>query len=201
VVDERLGPLIRQVWEPADEESGAALELVRGVLVRWLDVTGKAPWLPSLWLRDIVQERGLLRERMLRHIPRDRIGVFRRSMAQAQAMGHINPQNVPDLLFISILAVVMVPQATARIWRRVNPDAAIDRSELERHVMALMMHGLAGARLLPAHVIAGIPNQDRGEAERSPERTRRTLFRPSQTVWTCGHWTVRFAAVKKRLQH
>jgi hypothetical protein len=51
----------------------------------------------------------------------------------------------PALLFISILALVMLPQATAQIWRKVNPDVIVDRAHLEKHVMALVMHGLAPA--------------------------------------------------------
>jgi len=42
-----------------------------------------------------------------------------------------------------MLALVMVPQATAKIWRRVNPDVAVDRVQPERHVIALMSSRIA----------------------------------------------------------
>jgi len=146
VVEERLAPLIRRIWEPADEEREAALELVRGIVLRWLDVTQRNSWLPSLWLREVIQEGGLLRERILSRLPRERNVAFRRNIARAQAQGEINPDISPDLLFISILALVMVPQATAKGWQRVNPDVAVDRAQLERHIEALLMHGLSGAK-------------------------------------------------------
>jgi len=116
---------------------------VRGLLTRMLDVTQKFPYVPALWLREIVQEGGALRERVLEHLPRERIAAFRRTVTRAQARRDIPRDISPDLLFISILALVMLPQATARIWREVNPSVTVDRAHLERHVTALVMHGLA----------------------------------------------------------
>jgi AcrR family transcriptional regulator len=142
VVHERLAPIIAWVWEPVGRESGA-LEAVRGLVARMLDATERFPYVPALWLREIVQEGGALRERVLEHLPRERIAAFRRSVTRAQARREIARDISPDLLFISILALVMLPQATARIWREVNPSVTVDRAHLERHVTALVMHGLA----------------------------------------------------------
>jgi len=144
VVEERLAPVIRGVWEPVRGETDA-LDAVRGLLTRMLDVTERHPYVPALWLREIVQEGGALRERILEHLPRERIAGFRRTVARAQAEGELGADISPDLLFISILALVMLPQATARIWHEVNPKASVDRAHLERHVMGLMMHGLGPA--------------------------------------------------------
>jgi len=142
VVAERLAPIIGGVWDPVGRESDA-LDAVRGLLTRMLDVTQKFPYVPALWLREIVQEGGALRERVLEHLPRERIAAFRRTVTRAQARRDIPRDISPDLLFISILALVMLPQATARIWREVNPSVTVDRAHLERHVTALVMHGLA----------------------------------------------------------
>ena len=144
VVEERMVPQIRRIWEPADTERDSAMELVRGLLARWLEVTAKAPWLPSLWLREIIQEGGMLRERVLDRIPRERNAAFRRNITRAQERGEINPDISPELLFISIIALVLLPQAVAKHWRRVNPEDMVERAVLERHVMTLMLHGLSG---------------------------------------------------------
>ena len=145
VVDERLAPIIAGVWEPVGREADA-LDAVRGLVTRMLDVTEKFPYVPALWLREIVQEGGALRERVLERVPRERIAAFRRAVTRAQSRKDIARDISPDLLFISILALVMLPQATARIWREVNPDVTVDRAHLERHVTALVMHGLAAPR-------------------------------------------------------
>jgi len=142
IVDERIAPLMRGVWTAEPEQDDVA-GLVRGLVLRMLDATERAPWLPSLWLREIVQEGGLLKERMLKRIPLEQAVAFRRNVARAQARGGLNPDVSPDLLFISMLALVMLPQAVAGTWQRVNPEVAVDRAGLERHVLGLVMAGLA----------------------------------------------------------
>jgi len=144
---ERLAPVVRRIWDQSDAERDDAVQAVRGLLVRMLDVTEELPWLPPLWLREIVQEGGLLRERLMAHLPRERIAAFRRSVADSQARGQIDVDIAADLLFNSLMALVMLPLATARTWRRVNPELVVGRPELERHVMALVMRGLGGTTL------------------------------------------------------
>jgi len=151
VVEERLAPLFHAIWDAADVVRSAPLELVRGMLARMFEVTGRNPWLPSLWLREIVNEGGLLRERALRHIPLGQVGGFGQNIARGRSEGEVNPDIEPLLLFNSILALVMLPQATAKIWRHINPTVTFDRATLQRHVTALLMHGIAA----PAAAAAG----------------------------------------------
>ncbi len=151
VVEEHIAPRFRAVWEAADVEHGEPLEVVQGIVHRMFDVTEQAPWLPSLWLREIVNEGGLLRERALRHIPVvKKLAPFGQNIARGQQRGEVNGAIEPLLLFNSILALVMLPQATAKIWRRVNPSLTLDRATLERHVIALLMHGIADGKAAAA---------------------------------------------------
>jgi AcrR family transcriptional regulator len=143
MVTERLAPEIRRVWEAVDPEHDDVLAMVSALVTRMLDVTGRMPWLPALWLREMALEGGALRERLFPHLPRERVLAFRRAVARAQSRSEVNAAVAPELLFISILALVMLPQATARIWHRVNPDITMDRAALERHVLALVTHGIA----------------------------------------------------------
>lgn len=143
IVEERVAPLIDHIWE-TDAEAHEALAAVRGLIARMFEVTGANPWLPSLWLREIIQEGGLLRERALSRIPMERNAAFRRAVVRAQREGSVNPDANADLLLFSILGLVMLPQASAKGYRRFRPDVAFDHATLERHVLALVMHGLTG---------------------------------------------------------
>jgi len=144
IVEERLAPLFLAIWDPVDAEHGEPIELVTGIVRRMFDVTANNPWLPSLWLREIVNEGGLLREQALRHIPVKRVGGFGRNIARGKSRGDVNSGIEPLLVFNSILALVMLPQATAKIWRLINPTLTLDRAMLEQHVTALLLHGIAG---------------------------------------------------------
>src|SRR5215831_2924681 len=46
VVEERLAPLFREVWDVVIEDA-APDELVRGLVHRLFEVTSRSPWLPS----------------------------------------------------------------------------------------------------------------------------------------------------------
>lgn len=69
IVEERLAPQIREIWEPADFARESVLEVIQGIARRVLSIIDHAPWLPPLWLREIIQEGGMLRERVMQRIP------------------------------------------------------------------------------------------------------------------------------------
>jgi hypothetical protein len=96
-------------------------------------------------MREIINEGGLLRERALRHVPLDRVGAFAMALARAQQRDEVNRDIEPSVLFLSVLALVMVPQATGRLWQRLNPQANVDLPALEKHVTALLLHGIAAS--------------------------------------------------------
>ena len=159
VVEERIARAFHVVWDAVDPADHAPLAQTEGIVRRMFDVTEKMPWLPSLWLREIVNDGGLLRERAFRHIPVKKVQGFGRSVARGKARGELNAQINPLLLFNSILALVMLPQATMKIWRRLHQPASFDRANLERHVIALLFHGLSGDLAPAASVVPAARTQ------------------------------------------
>ena len=144
VAQERIARALHAVWDPFDPKDNAALTQTLGIVRRMFDVTETMPWLPSLWLREIVAEGGLLRERALTHIPTNKVLAFGQTATRAKARGELNENIDPSRLFNSILALVMLPLATAPIWKRLKQPASFDRAVLEGHVTALLTHGLIG---------------------------------------------------------
>ena len=85
MVDERLAPAAEFVWRPAEEDTGSdPFALAHEFVARLFDVTDRMPWLPPLWLREIVNEGGLLRERMIKRIPFDNIKRFGNRVTHAR---------------------------------------------------------------------------------------------------------------------
>lgn len=143
VVEERLVPAADFVWQSATEDATSdPFALVQEFVARLFDVTERMPWLPPLWMREIVNEGGLLRERMLQRIPFDNIKRFSTRVAQAQQAGTVNAELEALLLFNSILALVMLPLATAKIWQSARGLPVIGRDALRRHVSALLTGGM-----------------------------------------------------------
>ncbi|GGP28293.1 TetR/AcrR family transcriptional regulator [Silvimonas amylolytica] len=142
VVEERVWPFVELVWTPPPADADAigvmtamAERIIRGAEIR--------PWLPLLWVREVLSEGGMLRERMMQRLPFDRVMQLSTLMADGQQRGHINPDLEPRLLFITVLAMSMMPLATASIWRARPGMQDIDNTVLVRHVTALLRHGMA----------------------------------------------------------
>lgn len=158
VVDERIAPAIAYVWGGEASEVGEISgisgggerpahpqALVQALVERLFDVTAQLPWLPPLWLREIVNEGGLLRERMLKRLPIEQLQRFTAQIGAAQQAGAVNPGLEAPLLFMSILALVMLPLATSKLWQSTRGLPKVEREALRRHVTAL----LAGAMRMP----------------------------------------------------
>jgi AcrR family transcriptional regulator len=150
VVEERIARSIAFVWESVDSARGDLAQdphaLVEELVARLFDVTARMPWLPPLWLREIVNEGGLLRERMLKRLPTEQLQRFAARVNEAQRDGSVNAELEAPLLFISILALVMLPLATSKLWQSVRGFPKIEREALHRHVSALLSAALRPAR-------------------------------------------------------
>jgi len=67
------------------------------------------PWIPQLWSREIVNEGGMLREKMIRHIPIDKLKQFEDCISGSAKAGHRESDIDPRWLFISIIGLTMLP--------------------------------------------------------------------------------------------
>jgi AcrR family transcriptional regulator len=141
VVAERLAPLIAGVWGPV-EEGAAPAEILRGVVERMLAGIGKMPWVPSTWMREVLNEEGLLRDRVVRYLPFEKIGWLRQSLAKAQAAGAANAEIDPGLIVFSVIGLVMMHASTIKLWARIFGRKTPDHAVLGRHITGLLIRGL-----------------------------------------------------------
>ncbi len=141
VVLERLAPLIGGVWGPVTEGEAPA-EILLGVVERMLAGIEKMPWVPSTWMREVLNEGGLLRSRVLRHLPFEKIGILSRSVAKAQAAGAVNAEIDAGLIVFSVIGLVMMHMATIKFWAEIFGRKTLGRDALSRHITALLLHGL-----------------------------------------------------------
>ena len=52
------------------------------------------PWVPSVWMREVLNQDGLLRDRVLRHLPFDKVRLLGQAVAQGQARGTVTPTSI-----------------------------------------------------------------------------------------------------------
>ena len=121
------GRLARQLGFQELNASAHRGILIHHVFHRFAGVDNRAviatamahPWLPQLWVREVLHEGGGLRRLMF-----DRIGpLLPRAMAQRfaqlQSQGRLNPRLDPRLLVPSLIGQTMFMTASAPIWRGV----------------------------------------------------------------------------------
>jgi len=141
VVEEKIAPLIASVWSPV-QPGTAAEALIRGVVERLVAGIERMPWIPSTWMREVLNEGGLLRSRVLHKLPFDKVRLLSGAVSQAQAKGASQDGLDPVLMVFSMLGLVMLHMATAPFFAEVFHRREPNPKAIGRHITALLLHGL-----------------------------------------------------------
>ena len=144
VIDERLLPALAPMRERLAQQAGGEPAALVELFVRGIsDVVARHPWLPPLWVREVLCEGGELREvlfhqRLLPNLPQ----LLAQRFAAAQDAGALNPGLDPRLLVVSLVGLTLFPAAGAPIWRRAFAADDLDAQALVNHTLALLQGGL-----------------------------------------------------------
>lgn len=146
LVDERLMPALEVVRAPLAEAGEDSAALVTGFVDGVVRMTALHPWLPPLWVREILCEGGALRDVLFERIGPAVAQAIAGRFAVAQARGDLNQDLDPRLLVVSLVGLTLFPIAGAPIWRRLFADgpaaAPFDLDTLRRHALALLDGGI-----------------------------------------------------------
>lgn len=142
VIEERLMPVMQGLRGPLLQAGDDPRALIRGFVRAVLTTALAHPWLPQLWVREVLHEGGGLRQLMQQRIgPMLPLALAER-FAQMQAQGRLNPRLDPRLLVASLIGQTMFMAASAPIWRGIFDAGDVDADALCNHVLALLEHGL-----------------------------------------------------------
>lgn len=142
VIEERVMPAFAEVREATlqagDEVSAVIAGFVRGMC----QTVEKHPWLPPLWVREVLCEGGALREVMFTTMAPQMPQMLAAKFAKAQNDGQLNPELDPRLLVTSLIGLTLFPAAGAPIWRRLFDADDIDAVAMKNHAVALLDSGI-----------------------------------------------------------
>lgn len=143
VIEQRLVPAVAVLADgvmKADVDDPAALvgAFVNGAFA----AVQQHPWLPALWVREVVSEGGALRDLLVGRFAPGVSQRIARGFARAQARGRLNPELDPRLLVVSLVGLTLFPAAGAPIWRQLFDAGDLDLDDLRRHALALLDRGL-----------------------------------------------------------
>ncbi|WP_236715493.1 TetR/AcrR family transcriptional regulator [Pseudomonas sp. BMS12] len=142
MVEERFLPLVVRAAEGLQRAGEDPQALVEAFIREMGRNVAEQPWLPQLWVREILCEGGVLRERLV-----DRVAplvplLLAQRFAAAQARGALNAELDPRLLVVSLIGLTLLPYAAAPIWRGVFANPQIGDDALIAHTLALLKGGM-----------------------------------------------------------
>ena len=145
VAEKLVGEFIAFIAGEFDRGAPDPLVLVEQLVWRIVEASDAWPWLPPLWVREVISQGGALREKLIQRVDLGKPERFKAGIAAAQKAGRVNPEINPQLTFMSIMALTMLPLSMAKDWDRIPLIGRVSKPELGRHVVALLQHGLAAA--------------------------------------------------------
>lgn len=124
----------------ADTEADIAT-LIRGFVRGIVQAIEGNPWLPPLWVREVLAEGGALRDLLVDVVGPQLPRLLAERIGAAQRKGEIPGDIDAELLVTSLIGMTMFPAAGAPVWGRLF-QREMDVAALERHAIALLNHGL-----------------------------------------------------------
>jgi len=143
LMDERVAPLIARVGAELDASDGEPVALARAFVGTIIGVLAENPWLPPLWVREVLSEGGLLRERLLKRGAAQLAPRLAGLLAEGQRRGLLNPSLDPRLTVVSMIGLTIFPLAAQPIWRRLLDADDIGIETLIAHTQALVTSGIS----------------------------------------------------------
>jgi AcrR family transcriptional regulator len=142
VVEERLLVAFAAVREPLLRADGDVAAMIAAFVRGMGDAIARYPWLPALWVREVLCEGGALRALLVDRLAPQVPQVLAARFAQAQREGDLNPDLDPRLLVVSLVGLTLFPAAGAPIWRQMFRADDIDADAVRDHTIALLDRGL-----------------------------------------------------------
>ena len=142
VVTERLLPVVAQLREPVAQAQGDVAALIAAFVHGVGGLVARHPWLPTLWVREVLCEGGALRDLLIQQIGPLLPRMMATRFAEAQQQGRLNPDLDPRLLMVSLVGLTFFPLAGAPIWRALFGASDVDFDDLRRHTLVLLDRGL-----------------------------------------------------------
>lgn len=146
LIDERLLPALMPLRAQLERNGDDPAVLIEGFVSGIAGVVASHPWLPSLWVREVLCEGGELREVMFSQAIPNLPQLLALRFAAAQANGRLNADLDPRLLVVSLVGLTLFPAAGAPIWRRAFGAEGLGPDVMLKHTLALLDRGVGAAK-------------------------------------------------------
>ena len=141
LLEERFMPLrseIGQIFIEHPEDPVTAFTLLIEALGTLAE---KHNWFAPLWMQEGIGEMPILRQHMHARFGDDKYHRMLATVKRWQEEGKLNPALSPELLFTTLISLVLVPFSRLRTDTRL---ASVSRQTIVSHALTLIRQGIAG---------------------------------------------------------
>ena len=139
MIEERFLPLrstIAATFSAHPDDPVASLTLMVQTLA---SLAGQHHWFAPLWMQEMIGEMPVLRAHLRNRVGEDNYSVTLATLKRWQQEGKLNRELAPELLFTTLLSLVLVPFARRRNDERLS---ALSSAQIVRHALAVMGQGI-----------------------------------------------------------
>lgn len=140
VVAEKLGRFMNRVLSPYDGDD--PLDFLLGLIPRLAEACRDHPWMPGLWIREVISPDGHLRPHLLKLLP---IEVFARVSGDYRRLvlaGRYPADIEVRMLFFTVISNFLLPLAARDLLEKLPGAGPLSIDQLAGHTRALLSHGL-----------------------------------------------------------
>jgi AcrR family transcriptional regulator len=142
LIDERFLPARASVGSLFEAHPNDPVAAITALAQRFIDISVKHSWFAPLWIREVLSESGLLKERMDARFGDNEKKAVHQCMLGWQKQGYLNPDIEPELVFLSLFGLTLLPIAAMQN-HRIAGKTKLTAEDLSRHVAALLLRGIA----------------------------------------------------------
>ncbi|SMG59197.1 transcriptional regulator, TetR family [Paraburkholderia susongensis] len=142
LIDERFAPLRASLGAPFQEHPDDPVAAITQLTHRLVQVASDHSWFASLWVREVISDGGLLRQRMHERFGNGHQKASLSAITRWQKEGRLNAALEPALVFVTLLGMTVLPLAASKLWCNDPARRNVGGEEIARHAVALLVQGI-----------------------------------------------------------
>jgi len=139
MIEERFLPLRNKIGAIFAENPDSPVTALTQMVEVLADLAQQHHWFAPLWMQEVIGEMPVLRTHLHARFGEDKYQATLATVKRWQREGKLNPELAPELLFTTLLSLVLVPFSRMRNDERLH---TLSRESVVRHVLAVIGHGI-----------------------------------------------------------
>ena len=143
LIEERIQPRRVEIGKTFDINAGDPVTVITRLAERMMATATEHPWFPALWMREIISDSGVLRQRIQQRYGTLHMQAVIDCIAHWQAEGRLNRDFEPSLLFVSIFGLTIMPLIATKAWQSDPLRSKLGPADIARHAVAILSQGVS----------------------------------------------------------